>query len=158
MIILGIDPGLADVGYGVIDVQGQKLKCLDYGVIKTSSKKELAERLLEINTELKKVIKKHKPEVMGVEEIYFCKNVSSAIKVGQAKGAIIACCGEKGMRVREFTPLQIKETVTGYGRGDKRQVQQMVKLLLNLKTLPKPDHAADALGAAITCSRYEKII
>ncbi len=129
---------------------------MDYGVIKTSSKKDLAERLLEINTELKKVIKKHKPEVMGVEDIYFCKNVSSAIKVGQAKGAIIVCAGEQGMRVREFTPLQIKETVTGYGRGDKGQVQQMVKLLLNLKTLPKPDHAADALGAAITCSRYEK--
>lgn len=155
-IILGIDPGLAAVGYGVIKQTGQKIEALDYGVVKTKKQEDFAQRLLEINQALKKVIKKHKPKCVGVEELFFCKNVKTALKVGQAKGVILLTASQEKVKVMEFTPLQIKETVSGYGKADKQQVQKMVQILLNLKTMPRPDHAADALAAAITCSRYEK--
>ncbi len=158
MIILGVDPGLAAVGYGLIETAGQKLLVRDYGVIKTSTERTLAERLLKISKELTKIIEQYQPRCLGVEKLFFCKNVSSALKVGEAKGVILLTASQAGLAVREFTPLEIKQTVAGYGQADKEQVQKMVKLLLNLKVLPQPDHAADALAAAITCSRYEKNI
>lgn len=155
-IILGIDPGLAAVGYGVIKMTGQQLEAIDYGVIKTKKQEDFSKRLLEINQALEKIIKKYKPQCVGVEELFFCKNVKSALKVGQAKGVILLTASQNKVVVREFTPLQIKDTVSGYGQADKKQVQKMVQILLNLKKMPQPDHAADALAAAITCSRYEK--
>ena len=156
MIILGVDPGLADLGYGVISAEKHCLKAIEYGVIKTKKGLELAERIYKIHTELEKIIKEYKPRLLAVESLFFCQNVSSALLVGQAKGAVLLTGAQAGIKVMEFTPLQIKETITGYGKAEKLQVQKMVKILLNLSNLPKPDHAADALAAAITGSRYEK--
>jgi len=148
-IILGVDPGIADTGYGVININGQKLTCLDYGSIKTSAKLELAERLHIINLELTKLIKKYQPDLIGIEELFFCKNVKTALIVGQARGVIVLTAIQNGVPAVEFTPLQVKQAVSTYGRASKEQVQKMVKLLLNLKELPKPDDAADALAIAI---------
>lgn len=156
MIILGIDPGLADVGYGLIKAEGQTLTALDYGVIKTKRGGELAERLKYICAEVRILIKKYQPQYLGIEDIYFCNNAKTAFLVGQAKGALLLTAGDAGLKVKELTPLQIKQTVAGYGGADKLQIQKMVQILLKLKVLPSPDHAADALAAAITCSRYEK--
>ncbi|HDH31760.1 MAG TPA: crossover junction endodeoxyribonuclease RuvC [Candidatus Wolfebacteria bacterium] len=158
MIILGIDPGIADTGYGVIQVNGQKLACVDYGSIKTKAKTELPERLEIINLELKKQIKKHKPNLMAVEQLFFCKNVKTALVVGHARGVVLLTAKQNKVPVVEFTPLQIKQAVSSYGQASKAQVQKMVKLILNLKEIPKPDDAADALAAAICASNSSRII
>jgi len=152
LTIMGIDPGLATTGYGVIEKRGQKLKMIDYGVITTQAKEEFAQRLKFINRDLAKVIEKHQPDVFSVENIYFCKNVKTALLVGQARGVILLTCVEKNKPIYEFTPLQVKQAVTTYGRADKKQVQQMLKIILNLKDIPKPDDAADALACAICAS------
>ena len=157
VVILGIDPGLADTGYGIITKEGNKLSCICFGAIKTNAKTDFCDRLAIISEELKKIILKYKPEIVGIEEIYFCKNVKTALLVGQAKGAIILTCKNSGLKIREFTPLQIKSAVTGYGKADKNQVQQMVKLILAMKKTPAPDHAADALAAAICCTNNTNI-
>ena len=149
MVILGIDPGLAIVGYGVIECKGNKYKALDYGCIITDSKSLFPERLKIIYDELSSIIDKYNPQDMAVEELFFNKNVKTAIKVGQARGVEVLAGVNKGLGIYEYTPLQIKQSVTGYGRADKRQVQDMVKLLLNLKEIPKPDDTADALAVAI---------
>lgn len=151
-IILGIDPGIADTGFGVIDQRDDKTICLEYGSIKTSSKLNMAERLEILNIELDKIICKYKPEVMAVEELFFNKNVKTALIVGQARGVIILTAKQNKIPVVEFTPLQVKQAVSTYGRASKMQVQKMVKLLLNLKQIPKPDDAADALAVAICAS------
>jgi crossover junction endodeoxyribonuclease RuvC len=148
-IILGIDPGIADTGYGVIKKNGHELICLDYGSIKTKAKTELADRLEIINIELNKIIKKYKPDLTAVEELFFCKNVKTALIVGQARGVILLTAKQNKIPVVEFTPLQVKQAVSTYGRAEKIQVQRMVKLILNLKELPGPDDAADALAVAI---------
>ena len=148
-IILGIDPGIADTGYGVIKTDGHELACLDYGSIKTSSKIELPDRLEIINIELNKIIKKYKPNLISVEQLFFCKNVKTALVVGQARGVILLTAKQNKIQTTEFTPLQVKQAVSSYGQAGKLQVQKMVKLLLNLKELPKPDDAADALAVAI---------
>lgn len=152
MIILGIDPGTATTGYGVIEklkTKEQKLRVIDYGCIKTDPKFSAGERLKKINTELNKLIKKYQPEALAVENIYFFKNLKTAMPVSQAKGVVLFTAAKKKIPVFEFTPLQMKMTVTGYGRAEKKQVQKMVQVLLNLKEAPKIDDAADALGLAL---------
>lgn len=149
LIILGIDPGIADTGYGVIKKEGGKLLCLDYGSIKTSSKIEIPDRLEIINLELNNIIKKYKPNLISVEQLFFCKNVKTALVVGQARGVVLLTAKQNKLKIIEFTPLQIKQAVSAYGKATKDQVQKMVKIILNLKTIPQPDDAADALAAAI---------
>jgi crossover junction endodeoxyribonuclease RuvC len=148
-IIVGIDPGVADTGYGVIEVTGQNLCCLDYGSIKTSAKLKLASRLEIISRELSAILAKYRPQLVAVEGLYFCKNVKTALVVGQARGVVLLTARQYEIPVAEFTPLQVKQAVSTYGKAGKLQVQKMVKLLLNLKELPQPDDAADALAVAI---------
>ncbi len=150
MIIIGIDPGLATVGWGIIK-KGKKDKCLGYGVILTKPCLVPAERLKRINNELNKIIRKYQPDVLAVENIYFFKNLKTAMPVSQAKGVILLTAAKKKLPVYEFTPLQVKMTITGYGRAEKKQIQRMVQELLDLKEMPRPDDAADALGVAICC-------
>lgn len=149
MIILGIDPGLAIVGYGVIEVIGNRYSVLDYGAITTDKDIYFPDRLKIIYDELNSIIDKYKPEDIAMEELFFNKNAKTAIKVGQARGAIVLCVKNKGLDIFEYTPLQIKQAVVGYGRAEKNQIQEMVRILLNLKEIPKPDDAADALAVAI---------
>ncbi|MFH1412424.1 MAG: crossover junction endodeoxyribonuclease RuvC [bacterium] len=149
MIILGIDPGIADTGYGVIEKQGNELINIDYGSIKTPAKTDMGKRLDSINKELKKIIKKHKPDLIAIEQLFFCKNVKTALIVGQARGVILLTCEQQKVPTTEFTPLQVKQAVAAYGGAGKMQVQKMVKILLKLEDIPKPDDAADALAIAI---------
>lgn len=146
---MGIDPGLADTGFGLIANQADKLKCLDYGSVKTSAKLNLAERLEIINSELSKIIKKYKPNLIAIEELFFCNNAKTALAVGQARGVVVLTAKLNKIKSVEFTPYQVKQAVSTYGHAKKDQVQRMVKLILNLKELPKPDDAADALAIAI---------
>ena len=151
-IILGIDPGLATTGYGVIQKENNgDFKIICNGIIATEAKQIFSERLKEIHQQLDKIIKKYKPNKVAVEELFFCKNVKTALSVGHARGVIILTASQNGLPVFEYTPLQIKQAVASYGRADKKQVQSMVKILLNLKEDPKPDDAADALSVAICC-------
>ena len=152
MIILGIDPGTATTGYGVIKKNKRNLKCLAFGTIKTNPSQSDGERLKNLQNQLNKLIKKYKPKLLTVEKIYFFKNIKTAIPVAQAKGTILLTAAKKKIPVYEFTPLQVKTAITGYGRAGKKQVQKMIKRLLNLKKLPKDD-AADALGVAICGAR-----
>ena len=149
MIILGIDPGIADTGFGVVKVENNSLACLEYGSIKTPAKLPLPRRLEIINIELAKLIKRRGPDLAAVEELFFCKNAKTALIVGQARGVIILTASKHKVPLAEFTPLQVKQAVSTYGRAGKEQVQRMVKLLLNLKEPPRPDDAADALAIAI---------
>ena len=148
-IILGIDPGIADTGFGIVYQEGSRLACLEYGSIKTSAKKELPARLLELGTTLDALIKKHKPDVIAVEELYFCNNAKTALIVGQARGVVLYVAMQHNLPLKNFTPLQVKQAVSAYGKADKQQVQRMVKMILGLKEIPKPDDAADALAVAI---------
>lgn len=149
MIILGIDPGFAIVGYSVIEYKGSNCKPLEYGAITTDSKMLFPDRIKIIYDELIKIIDQYQPEDMAIEELFFNKNVKTAIKVGQARGVEILAGINKGLNIYEYTPLQIKQATVGYGRAEKHQVQEMVKVLLNLKEVPKPDDVADALAVAI---------
>ncbi len=153
MIILGIDPGTATTGFGVIK-KTKKIKVIDYGCIITSPDLSAGERLKIINNELNKLIKKYKPEVLAVESLYFFKNLKTAMPVSQAKGVILLTAAKKKIPVYEFTPLQMKMTITGYGKAEKKQVQKMIQTLLNLEEKPKDknkrkDDATDALGIAL---------
>ena len=151
VIILGIDPGLADTGFGVIKKQADKLKMVDYGCIKTKSTQPLAHRLAEIHQSLNQLIKTYRPSVISIEKLFFCKNLKTAIAVGQARGVVLLSAGQHHLTVKEFTPLEVKLALTGYGKASKTQVKQMVKTVLNLAQLPKSDDAADALACAV-CS------
>ena len=149
-VILGIDPGIADTGYGVIKkAKNGNLSCLDYGSIQTKAGIKLPVRLEIINKELEKIIDKYKPSLVGVEELFFCNNVKTALIVGQARGVVLLTAQKNKIPLVEFTPLQVKQAVSAYGRASKLQVQKMVKILLNLKEIPQPDDAADALAVAI---------
>ncbi len=152
MIILGIDPGTAITGYGLVKSTSNRLELIDYGCIRTETGLSAAERLKMIDQQLTKIIKKNKPEKVAVEDIFFFKNLKTVIAVSQARGVILARAAKMKVPVIEYTPLQIKQAVTSYGRADKTQVQKMVKLLLKLKQIPKPDDAADALATAICCA------
>lgn len=149
LIILGLDPGTASTGFGLIAKNKYNLELIKYGVIKTSADLALADRLWLIHKKLTKLIKKYQPVLAACEELYFSKNAKTAINVGQARGAIILTLKKLNINTISLTPLQIKQAVTGYGRADKKQIQKMVKLILKLKDLPTPDDAADALAAAI---------
>lgn len=152
MIILGIDPGFARTGFGVIEEKNKNLCMIDYGCISTSAGLTFPKRLKKIREELNGLIKKHRPDICSVEKIFFCKNTKTAIDVGQARGVVILTAAEKNLKILEFTPLQVKQFITGYGKAEKGQIQKMVKILLNLKEIPKPDDAADALALAIAGS------
>lgn len=152
MRIIGFDPGLADTGYGVIETDGNRVVCLDYGSIKTPAKTDLPSRLLTISKEITKLIKKYNPERIGIEQLFFSKNVKTAMAVGQARGVILLAIAHTSIPIFEFTPNQVKQAVSAYGSASKDQIQRMVKMILNLKEIPKPDDAADALAIAICAS------
>lgn len=151
LTVLGIDPGFAHTGYGIIECCSNKLSLIDYGEIVTDSSEITSVRLYKIFFSLYNLIKQYKPDLVGIEELYFSRNVSSAMAVSQAKGVIECVLGAFKLPVFNYTPNEIKKAVTGTSRSDKVSVQFGVKLLLGLKQIPEPDHAADALAAAITC-------
>jgi crossover junction endodeoxyribonuclease RuvC len=148
--ILGIDPGTGILGFGVIDVNSQgKAVLVDGGVIRTPVKQPDSERLKTIYDELTEIIKINKPEIMSVEKLFFSRNVTTAMSVSQARGVVLLCGIQSGLELFEYTPQQIKLALTGYGRADKKQIQEMVRVVLKLNEVPKPDDCADALAAAI---------
>jgi crossover junction endodeoxyribonuclease RuvC len=150
MRILGIDPGTGILGFGVIDVEaGGKAKLIDGGVIRTPAHQPLDERLIEIYRHIASEISKTKPEAMVIEKLFFAQNVTTAISVSHARGVAMLAGKLAGLEIAEYTPLQIKQAITGYGRADKKQIQEMVRVILGLKEVPKPDDCADALAAAI---------
>lgn len=149
MRILGIDPGTAITGFGVIDKDGQKLSLVTAGVVRTPPKQALPERLDTIFTEISSLIKECKPQQVAVEQLYFAKNVTTAMSVSHSRGVILLAARRAGLPIGEYTPLQVKQAITGYGRAEKAQIQAMVKNILGLEKIPKPDDAADALAVAI---------
>jgi crossover junction endodeoxyribonuclease RuvC len=149
MIILGIDPGYAIVGVGVIEYKLNKFRTIDYFAITTEAHTPFEQRLKIIYDEVNNVIQKYKPDYMAIEELFFNDNAKTAIAVGQARGVIVLGAVNNGVEVFEYTPLQVKQAVVGYGRADKTQVQHMTKALLALKEIPKPDDVADALAIAV---------
>lgn len=152
MRILGIDPGTAILGFGVIDVESNQLQLVDAGVITTPAKQADSDRLETIFSELTEIIATTKPEAMAVEKLFFAKNVTTAMSVSQARGVVLLLGKQHKLDLYEYTPLQIKQALTGYGKATKSQIQDMVRTILKLKAIPKPDDAADALACAITCS------
>ena len=153
MIILGVDPGTANTGYGLIEIKSG-LRSIEHGLIQTFPHEELSERLRRIYQSIKDIVEKYQPEEIAVEEIFFCRNAKSAISVGQAQGVIVLASSWKGGKVFRYAPLQVKQTITGYGRATKSQVQYRVKELLQLPELP-PDDTADALAIAL-CHYYSR--
>jgi len=149
MISLGIDPGIATTGYGVIKEDGGNFLCVDYGLIKTTKEDSSSRRLFLLKKEVSSLIKKHSPNIAAIEKVYFFKNLKTALPVSQAKGVIMVAFEEETIPLQEFTPLEIKQTITGYGKAEKEQVQKMIRMMLNLNEEHLPDDAADALGAAI---------
>lgn len=149
MRILGIDPGLANVGYGIIDYSENDCKLLAYGVIKTASKESLGRRLAKIYAETRKLVEQFQPEAVALEQIFFAANLKTAVQVAQARGVIILATNEIGLSLHEYAPLQIKLAITGYGRSEKERMQKMVKDILHLTGARIPDDAADALAAAL---------
>ena len=149
MRILGIDPGLAIVCWGVIDFSGNKFRTLNYGSIQTPAGMPTEERLVAIYDELQAIISKYKPEVMAVEELFWNTNQTTGIRVSQARGVILLCATQNNVKIAEYTPLQVKQAVVGYGRAEKKQVITMVTMLLGLSAPPKPDDTADALAIAM---------
>ena len=149
MRILGIDPGYAILGWGVIDMKGNHFKVVDYGAVTTDSKMEMPDRLKVLYNSLMDIITEYEPDVASIEELFFNTNAKTAILVGQARGVAVLACANSGLDIEEYTPLQIKQGLVGYGRAEKKQVQLMVKTILNLQEIPKPDDTADALAAAV---------
>lgn len=157
MIILGIDPGIAIVGYGIIEYKNNKFRVIDYGAITTPSTMATTKRLERIYKGIDILIKNYNIDEVGVEELFFNKNVKTAITVAQARGVILLACSHNNKPIYEYTPLQVKQGVVGYGRAQKSQVQQMVTSILNLKEIPKPDDVADALAVAISHAHANKL-
>ncbi len=151
MRVLGLDPGTAIMGWGVVDSDagGANLRMVDYGALTTRAKAPLAERLPLLYAGVLAVIDQHQPEVMSVEELFFTKNITTAISVGHARGVAILAAAHRNLSVFEYTPLQVKQAVAGYGRADKNQIQEMVRMMLGLSVIPQPDDAADGLALAI---------
>ncbi len=148
MISLGIDPGIATTGYGVVKSYNDHFSCIDYGLIKTKKTSTPSKRLHILKEEISSLVEKHSPNIVAIEKVYFFKNIKTALPVSQAKGVIMVTFEEWGVPLYEFTPLEVKQSITGYGKAEKRQVQKMIQLLLGIKK-KIPDDAADALGAAI---------
>ncbi|MES2970702.1 MAG: crossover junction endodeoxyribonuclease RuvC [Patescibacteria group bacterium] len=154
MRIIGIDPGTGILGFGIIEVNVRgKALLVDGGVIRTPVKEDDAVRLLTIYEELTDIIVNTKPQVMSVEKLFFAQNVTTAMTVAQARGIVLLTAMQAGLEIHEYTPLQIKQALTGYGRADKKQMQEMVRVILGLKEIPKPDDCADALAAALCCAQ-----
>ncbi|MBP5661921.1 MAG: crossover junction endodeoxyribonuclease RuvC [Clostridia bacterium] len=149
MIILGFDPGIATLGFGVIETNGHKHRLIDFGAITTPAGVPTPIRLRNIYTDVQTVIDRYRPDAVAVEELFFNNNVTTAINVAQARGVLLAACSLKTNELYEYTPLQVKQAVVGYGRAEKKQVQEMVRYFLGLTVIPKPDDAADALAIAI---------
>ncbi|HRY82546.1 MAG TPA: crossover junction endodeoxyribonuclease RuvC [Candidatus Moranbacteria bacterium] len=147
--VLGIDPGTATTGWAILEEKNGKIEPVSYGHIATSPQKTDAERILEISRDIEKIIAKYKPQEAGVEEIFFFKNQKTIITVAQARGAILLTLKQNNVRVSSYTPLQVKQAITGYGRAEKKQMQMMTKNILHLEKLPKPDDTADAIAIAI---------
>ena len=150
MRILGIDPGTAITGFGVIDYDGRSFKFVDAGVIRTPKEQPMNERLSTVYDEMHELLKEFKPDVMSIELLFFARNVTTAMTVGQSRGIVMLAATQAGIPIYEYTPMQVKQAVTGYGKADKKQIQEMVKNLLKLDQIPKPDDAADGLAIAIT--------
>ena len=150
MRILGVDPGTGILGFGIIEVEKGKSALVDAGVIRTPVKEDDAVRLQTIYDELTDIIASSNPELMSVEKLFFARNVTTAITVAQARGVVLLCGKQANLSIYEYTPMQIKLALTGYGRADKKQIQEMVRVVLGLTEVPKPDDCADALAAALT--------
>ncbi len=157
MRIIGIDPGTGILGFGVIDSHNGKTKLVTAGVITTPAHTPLADRLEEIYLELTNIIAETKPEMMAIEQLFFAKNVTTAMSVAHARGVAMLTGKQAKLRIEEYTPMQIKLSLTGYGKADKKQVQEMVRVQLGLKDVPKPDDCADALAAAIMCAFVTRV-
>jgi len=157
MIILGVDPGTAETGYGVIEESGHVLRVLAFGTIKTSPRHSAPVRLAQTYDRLSEIIRVHKPDVMAVERLFFARNEKTALSVGRTIGVLLLCAAQKSLDTIEYTPNEVKQAVVGYGAADKRQVQCMVARLLRLEEVPKPDHAADALALCICHAHSAKI-
>lgn len=155
MVILGIDPGIALTGWGLIKKKASP-SLIDFGCIKTSARLASEKRLLKIFEQLQEIITCYHPGIVAVEKLFFNTNVKTALSVGEARGVVKVCAVKNSIPIVEFTPLQIKSCITGYGRADKKQIQTMVKTLLGLKEIPRPDDAADAVAAALTCCFYHQ--
>ena len=149
MVVLGIDPGYAIVGYGVVNYNANRFQIIEYGAVTTEAKTLFSNRLLKIYQDVSDIIKRTKPDALSIEKLFFNTNTTTAIDVAQARGVILLAAKENGVPTFEYTPLQVKSAVTGYGKADKKQVMEMTKNLLGLKSVPKPDDTADALAIAI---------
>ena len=160
MRVLGIDPGLAIVGYGIIDFDGNKYKTVDYGVITTPAKTSYAKRIKMLYDAMERLLEQYAVDEVAIEELFFNRNTATAITVAQARSALVLAVMNRDIELFEYTPLQVKQSVCGYGRADKKQIQEMVQRLLGLQTIPKPDDAADALAVAIghcSTNRFSKM-
>lgn len=149
MIILGIDPGYAIVGYGVIKYEANRFTVIDYGAVTTQAHTPFVERLEIIYNNLNEIMKRYKPEAMAIEKLFYNTNAKTVIDVAQARGVTVLAAQQNGVEMFEYTPLQVKQSVVGYGRAEKKQVQEMTRVILNLEKIPKPDDTADALAMAI---------
>ncbi len=158
MRIIGIDPGIAIVGFGILDKQGSQLRPVQYGNIQTEAGLPVPLRLKQVFEAMQSLLDTYRPEEMAVEKLFFNKNVTTAFTVGQARGVILLAAEMAGIPVYEYTPMQVKQAVTGYGGAEKRQIQEMTRMLLRLKETPKPDDVADALGIAITHAQFRAFI
>ncbi len=156
MRILGLDPGTATTGYGIVDVVEGEFTAVTYGVIKTPATMPMPQRLQQIQQELQQLLDEYKPDTVGIEEVFFGRNVTTAITVGQARGVLLLTLANAGLPIGEYSPPKIKDAVTGYGKADKAQVQMMVRNLLDLEETPRPDDAADGLAVAITHYHYQR--
>ena len=150
MRILGIDPGLATLGYGVIDTFGSRIELVKAGAVITTPNMAEPERLVSIRQQIKEILETYAPDQIAFEELFFCKNITTGMSVSAARGVTVCTCAEYTRELFEYTPMQIKQAVTGYGKADKKQIQQMVRLLLKMDEIPRPDDAADAIACAIT--------
>lgn len=158
MVIVGLDPGLATLGYGVISKEKNgRVEMIDYGVVLTQKDTSLPDRLILIEKGVRQIIEKFKPDEIAIEELFFAKNVKTGIAVAHSRGVTLLTAKKECGKIFEYTPLQIKQALTGYGRADKNQIQQMVKTFLGLKAVPKPDDAADALAVALCHAQTNKL-
>jgi crossover junction endodeoxyribonuclease RuvC len=153
-VILGIDPGLASTGYGVIRCSGSRFRCITHGTVRTSPRDGMGERLVQIHLGIRDIVTTYEPDEAGIETVYFSKNSKSAIPVAQARGVVLYTLASLGVPFSEYTPLELKQAVVGNGRAEKVQVQQVLKMIFNLAELPKPDHASDALAAAFCHANF----
>ncbi len=154
--VLGLDPGTATTGYGIVDVEDGRFSVVTYGVITTTPKEAMPQRLQSIYEQLNDLLREFRPETAGVEELFFGRNITTAITVGQARGVLMLALANANLPIGEYSPPKIKESVTGYGKADKNQVQLMIRNLLDLEETPRPDDAADGLAIAITHYNYQR--